>query len=91
MTEKEKASELVKKFDDCLNHIAMGSNGLEDMLLERAKACALICCDEMINLLSQIRKPENTVFIEDYQNPIPNDGYEVKYFWELVKTEIENL
>ena len=32
--------ELIKEFDECLNNIACGSNGLEEHLLELAKSCA---------------------------------------------------
>lgn len=46
---KDKAEELIDKFDECLNHIACGSNGIEDHLKERAKQCALICVNEIIN------------------------------------------
>lgn len=48
MTPKEKAKELVDQFDECLNNIMMGSNGLEIMLRERAIACALICCEQLM-------------------------------------------
>ncbi len=88
MTPKEKAAELVKQFDECLNHIAIGSNGIEDHLLERAKACALICVVVMINKLEQIRKPANTLFIEAYKHLSIKDGYEEKYYWEQVNDEI---
>ena len=69
MTPKEKAKELVDKFSD-----------LEDgeMYIGKAKQCALIAVDEMLN---------------EYPNQCPKDSYEYErhLYWLEVKSEIENI
>lgn len=80
MTPKEKAAELVKQFDECLNHIAIGSNGIEDHLLERAKACALICVDEILN--SRPSSPCEIGLVDWAQ------WEQAKQYWQEVKNEI---
>jgi len=75
MTHKEQAEELVKKFDECLNHIACGSNGIEDHLHDRAKQCALIAVELMIN---------------EYQLKYPSSWSLSRLKkWQDVKAEIE--
>lgn len=49
MSPKDKAIELFNKYDECLNNIAIGSNGIEHHLSERAKWCAYILAEEIIN------------------------------------------
>ena len=56
MTPKEKAKELFFEYNDCLLNIAMGANGIEDMIAERAKMCALICAEQMIGSLESYKK-----------------------------------
>jgi hypothetical protein len=64
MTSKEKAKELVDKFYN------------EVKYMERAKECALIAVDEILNIVKGIY---------DYD-------YEVLYpYWQEVKQEIEKL
>lgn len=48
MTEKEKAKELIKKFKS----IEIGSEGFHSWGMEdwQAKECAIICCDEIIDV-----------------------------------------
>lgn len=46
---KQKAEELIQKFDESLNHIRCGSNGIEVFLREEATKCAIICCDEVMS------------------------------------------
>ena len=83
MTPKEQAEELVKKFDECLNHIACGSNGIEDHLNDRAKQCALIAVEFILSAMPDI---------------VPAEGYGSARFinpdiekWQAVKSEIEEL
>lgn len=66
MTPKEKAKELVYKFYDEIKY------------MERAKLCALIAVDEILNLNHIITFRRNVREME----------YE---FWQEVKQEIENL
>ena len=68
MEPKEKAIDLVHKF------------GMENQYYERAKQCALICVDEIIN----VAKPE--CHIETAYNL-----EETLEYWEEVKKEIEKL
>ncbi len=77
MTHKEQAEELVKMFDECLNHIACGSNGIEDHLHDRAKQCALIAVDMLID-----ESPLDTPIFWDLVR---------RANWQAVKSEIEKL
>ena len=52
MTPQEKAKELVTKFDEQLNHLASGTNGIEIYIYEQAKNCALIAVDNEIETLT---------------------------------------
>lgn len=85
---KEKAEQLIAKFLphshywDCYNDEPVKEN--------HAKQCALICIEEQIKLLQQLRKPEYTTFITDYENGTFCEGYEYVEFWEAVRTEILN-
>jgi len=83
MTHKEQAEELVKKFDECLNHIACGSNGIEDHLHDRAKQCALIAVEMILDAIPY------TVSAEGYGSAqFKNPDIEK---WQAVKSEIEEL
>jgi len=81
MTPKEKAKELVNSFDHCLNNIDCGSNGIEDLILDRAKQCALLCVDEILLALPTAAKytyyAKSKISICDY--------------WLEVRKEIEKL
>ena len=66
MTSKEKAIELVEKYDETLTYLESKS---------KAKQCALIAVDEILNALSY---------------KISSNFEELKYF-EEVKQEIEKL
>ena len=50
MTPKEKAQDLVEKFDECLNHLTSGTNGIEVYIRERAVSCALIAVQEILSI-----------------------------------------
>jgi len=78
MTPKEKAKELVYKYQDlvtswnCYYDIEIPiSDRISDM-----KECAMICVDEIITLLNEIPTTINCHIIP---------------FWQEVKTEIKNL
>lgn len=84
MTEKEKAKELLQKFwyVSTMYKLALGSTPKP-----HAKACALICVDEILREHSYLHKPE-------YQHFAVNggcDGYQRQEYWQGVKTEIEKL
>lgn len=54
MTEHEKtANELIELFDEHLNNIPMGSNGLEDQLKILAIGCAILHVEGMIKELNE--------------------------------------
>lgn len=74
MTPREKAKELLEKF----SKPTVLSN-------KRAKQCALIAVDEIIN--SSPTNPLTCGYIELYSDMVD----EAIGFWQQVKTEIENL
>lgn len=77
MTAKEKADELIDKmyyigrYDDKEDYNPT-------MAWERAKQCALIAVDEMLN---------------EYPSQVPKDSYEMErhLYWQEIKQEIEKL
>ena len=88
---KAKAEKIIEMFSD---------NGLRNW--SPAKQCALICCDEIIEELRQLRKPEYTTFIIRYTTWKKGttevldegescDGYEKIEFWQSVHSEIVKL
>lgn len=89
MKEKDKAIELVKKFKDHVNpYIGSGmlSNTFDnDAILWQSKKCALICIDNIID--SSPTKPLTGGYIELYSDMV----YEAIFFWERVKSFVENL
>lgn len=72
MTAEEKAGELVWKYKTVLASHFM----LEVQLKSYAKQCALIAVDEILNIVTPIRKAFD----------VETDGY-----WETVKEEINKL
>lgn len=80
--EKQKAIELVEKFGDTTDNW-----GTYNLGKRQAKQCAIICVDEILEILSKLHKPEYTTFaINDNI-----DGYELEDFYEKIKQEIQNL
>ena len=93
MTPKEKAEELVNSFDESLNHIRGGSNGLEEALRERAISCAIICVEEII--LAENKIIANDKFMA-VGSPILEPPQRIVFakpseYWQQVKQEIELL
>tara|TARA_R110000823_G_scaffold311505_1_gene437216 strand:+ start:454 stop:699 length:246 start_codon:yes stop_codon:yes gene_type:complete len=81
MTPKEKAKELLDRFEE--ESICIFYDGsTEKSMTKAAKQCALICVDELIMCLPSINgRPPNYQFINEY----------VSEYWEEVKQEIEKL
>lgn len=91
MTPKEKAIELVAKYDDTLTYLESKS---------KAKQCALIAVDEIKKMLLSLYKPEYTTFntvnelmykFEESNECEVMDGYEMVMYYDEVKQEIEKL
>lgn len=77
MTPKEKSKQLIDKFDEQLNHLACGTNGIEEYIYEQARYCALIAVDEILD--DDVYDMSEQLF----ENRIN--------YWEEVKQEIEKL
>lgn len=75
MTSKEKAKELVGKYDTELYQTYVS----DKLRLMFAKQCALICVDE---ITSEIRNNETMTYQEEREK---------KVYWNEVKQEIEKL
>jgi hypothetical protein len=73
MTPQEKAKEIVYKFYDEIKY------------MERAKQCAMIAVDEIIN-----SNPNNPLFSDKKTENGYTDMTPIDY-WQQVKKEIENL
>jgi len=71
MSAQDKASELISKF---MPHVRW-KMGQEDCM-DRAKECALVAVDEMLNF---------------QENLIITEGSIAYHYWNEVKTEIEKL
>jgi len=69
MTPKEKAKELVDRFDETLTYLESK---------QKAKQCALIAVDEIINS-------------NPHSNPLNTDVHSTMSYWNEVKQEIEKL
>ncbi len=97
---KEKAIELIESFEnltdecDCLEYSCICFS----MYRNKAKQCALILVDQIILILSTLRKPEYTVFLtndlfkiigQEYETH--SHGYDLIAYFEDVKQEINNL
>ena len=79
MTPKEKAIELIDKFNNhTVKELVYLKNGKVIEGKTEAKQCALIAVDEILNA-----NPNYPEFKE-------NEGTPIRY-WEVVKQEIENL
>ena len=79
MTPKEKAKELIDKFNNhTVKELFYLKNGKVIEGKTEAKQCALIAVDEILNA-----NPNYPEFKE-------NEGTSIRY-WEVVKQEIENL
>ena len=79
MTPKEKAIELINKFNNhTVKELVYLKNGKVIEGKTEAKECALIAVDEILN-----SNPNYPEFKE-------NEGTPIRY-WEVVKQEIENL
>lgn len=85
MTPKEKAEELVYKF--MIEIATIYSDGTHP----ESKQCALICVEEIINQLDDIRKPEYTTFMDYSGLPIHTDGYDRIDYWQQVKQCLNEL
>lgn len=75
MDAKTKAQELVGKYFNATNDV---------MLMSEAQKCALIAVDEIIKVAAAIIDIN-----EDYFKELRQD--QTEYYWQSVKTEIENL
>jgi hypothetical protein len=84
MTPKEKAIQLVEKFDASLNHLRCGTNGIEEYIHERAISCALIAVDEMKIAVKNSVERKRTYTIPK----IVSKQYD---FLQQVRQEIEKL
>jgi hypothetical protein len=84
MTPKEKAKELVSKF----NFEHTGQTYILYQTVDESKRCALICCEEMIKeprmFDSEQVKYSDGSYARSYYE-VPNK------FWQQVKNEIEKL
>ena len=69
MTPKEKAKELVDRFDETLTYLESK---------QKAKQCALIAVDEIINS-------------NPHSNPLNTDVHSTMSYWNEIKQEIEKL
>jgi hypothetical protein len=87
MTPKEKAIELVEKFNNyCSYEWWEGNNGHK----ENMKQCALIAVDELINEVYNISHQYTAVYNNETKFYNYTDSKELK-FWKEVKHEIEKL
>lgn len=80
MDAEQKAKELVDKFK-----IGLFMNGNPNHVIDHAKQCAIIACDEII--ASDPSSPYGDGFYELHSDRIE----EVKQYWEQVKEEINKL
>lgn len=79
MIPKEKAKELVNKY--CAYHFEQ-KKGSIIIDLEKAKQCALIAVDEILNDYS---------YMQNIRNANSNQIHSQRIYWEEVKQEIEKL
>jgi hypothetical protein len=86
MTPKEKAMKLISKYQN-IEFIAkgfdeFGEQNIRNMGYERAKQCALIAVDEILNDYS---------YMQNVRNANSNQIHAQRVYWQEVKQEIENL
>lgn len=97
MTAKEKAKELVNKFEVLKHPTYDGWGGEEEFTEGLAKECAIICVDEILRMFEGLDKPEYVTFdiYEPKQYHMEEDtdynGYAMSEYWEQVKVEINEL
>lgn len=77
MDAKLKAKELVEKFKEYA-YQGMGLSKVESITYN-AKQCALICCDEILDRLFNVRQLEQDVMADEYT------------YWQEVKQHINEL
>ena len=87
MTPKEKAKELVERYDFILTHDGLDIMDEELTMLDR-KQCALIAVDEILNEIPEFFKDSIQTFKGNIKIDVPNCSYD---FWKQVKQEIEKL
>ena len=76
MTPKEKATELIKKFD-VMHYVKLNCGQLPvSMYDSQIKACALICVDEILAIKKEIWDDFHREYFD---------------YWQQVKNEIEKL
>jgi len=79
---KDKARELVKNF---VSHVVLPDHeGYALVFWDKAKECALICVDEIINAMPT--EPSSEI-----SESFPEDINEAIRYWEGVKQEIQKL
>lgn len=85
MRTKEKAEDLIRRFKPYVNCISKRSDNsisgytyIEDVQLENAKKCALLCVNEIINA-------------NPHSNPLNTKVGSTMHYWVNVKEEIEKL
>ena len=87
MTPKEKAGDLINKYepyvdyqeDDCFNE--------QQKILINAKQCAIICVDEIISEYQSMSDTESVLVINNEITFVVNQ----LIYWQEVKTEIDKL
>ena len=82
MTLKEKAQELVSKFEYQEGYGISESTGIYGINFHQAKQCALIAVDEILSVLPQQE------YLEDRGEYSENRE---RIYWQKVKQEIEKL
>jgi hypothetical protein len=96
MSSKEKAVELVEKFKNKLLEGLVFTDDfnpeLERKWFNRAKECAIICVNEIIELF-EISFGYTGVMYDDFETGMitMNDKTLPETYWQSVKTEIQNL
>lgn len=86
MSPKQKAQILIGCFIEGLH-----KNGNPNNIHEHAKECAFRTVHEIIKELEQLRKPEYTTFVLNYETQETSDGYEKIDYWKSVLEELQNL
>ncbi len=88
MTPKEKAKELMDKFFEFNHNVKWDSDNNEwTHNYDKAKQCALIAVDEVINMFSGVHK--KLIEIDMLEGNVEQTA--TYKFWQEVKQEIEQL
>jgi len=77
MNPTEKAKELVDKYREVNSQYVLNGEANQNDVLDEAKECALILVEEMIS--------------SGTPNKFDNEGNEIIFYWENVKSEINEL